>query len=116
LVTAYYSEGFFHPDEHFQLIEFANYKMGKTSLNELPWEFESRIRPALQVSIGYLLLETFNYLGLNDPFKQLTILRIITAILSWLVISSLFLQLIKNFKNEKTKYLLLFVSFLFLQR
>jgi phosphatidylinositol glycan class B len=111
LVTAYYSEGFFHPDEHFQLIEFANYKIGKTSLNELPWEFESRIRPALQVSIGYFLLETFNYLGLNDPFKQLTILRIITAILSWLVISRLFLLLIKNFKNEKTKHLLLFASF-----
>jgi len=85
--------------------------MGNTSLNEMPWEFEARIRPALQVSIGYIFLQTFNYLGLNDPFKQLTFLRIITALLSWIVISRLFILLIKDYKNEKTKQLLLFVSF-----
>ncbi|MEO6759288.1 MAG: hypothetical protein ABIO24_07520, partial [Saprospiraceae bacterium] len=47
-VTAWFSAGYHHPDEHFQLLELANYKLGGTTAAELSWEFRDRIRPGLQ--------------------------------------------------------------------
>jgi len=111
IVTAYFSEGFFHPDEHFQLIEFVNFKLGNTTLAQLPWEFNERIRPGLQVALGYFFIKSFGFFGINNPFVQTMLLRIITAMLSWLVMSRLFLVLIMNIKNERVKWVFLFLSF-----
>ncbi len=38
------SVGFSHPDEHFQVLEWASYQMGWTPAEALPWEFKSQIR------------------------------------------------------------------------
>ena len=38
LVAALRSEGFHHPDEHFQVLEFAGAKLGRTPWSALPWE------------------------------------------------------------------------------
>ena len=47
IVAAWFSTGFYHGDEHYQLIEFAAYKMGTVSPEGLAWEFTARVRPAL---------------------------------------------------------------------
>ncbi len=74
-ITAWYSVGYHHPDEHFQLLEFANYKIGGTPASALPWEFAARIRPGLQPAFAWLLLQALHLLGLNDPFTQAFLLR-----------------------------------------
>ena len=38
-----------HPDEHFQILEPAWARAGLASMDQLPWEFQDRIRPTLQV-------------------------------------------------------------------
>ena len=48
LVTAWRSETFFHPDEHFQVVEFASHLLGWTPADALPWEFAAQMRPWLQ--------------------------------------------------------------------
>ncbi|MBK5097796.1 MAG: hypothetical protein JJE01_08435 [Gemmatimonadetes bacterium] len=42
LAAAYFSWGFHQFDEHFQILEFANYKLGNSPASDLPWEFSIR--------------------------------------------------------------------------
>ena len=78
-ITAWCSEGYHHPDEHFQIIEFANYKLGRTPVADLPWEFSAEIRPALQPMLTYGFLQAAESLGLTNPFTQIFLLRLLTG-------------------------------------
>lgn len=40
LIVAYNNTGFNNPDEHFQIIEFANYKLGLAMESDLAWEYK----------------------------------------------------------------------------
>ena len=56
LVLAYFYQDYFHPDEHYQILEFADYKF------QYPWELYEKIRPTIQVwgviGLKYLLPNT----------------------------------------------------------
>jgi phosphatidylinositol glycan class B len=39
IVAAWFSSGWHHPDEHFQLIEFSQFIAGNTQAEVLPMEF-----------------------------------------------------------------------------
>ncbi len=79
LVAAFYSWGFHQFDEHFQILEFASYKLGNSPAADLPWEFDARIRPWLQPAIAVSLARVF-----DDPFVLVRVLRIFSALLGWL--------------------------------
>jgi len=111
LVTAYFSIGYYHVDEHFQILEFASYKLGQSPATDLAWEFQARIRPALQPASAILLIKALNFFDLANPFAYSLILRIITALLSWFVISKLCLLLTKDFDTKRGKWVFLFGSF-----
>lgn len=78
---AWFSTGFHHFDEHFQIIEFAQYKLGYNTADELTWEFHERMRPALQPLLAYAGLQL---MAGWDPFQQMFVFRWLTAILSLL--------------------------------
>ncbi|NVO02260.1 MAG: hypothetical protein HXX09_06110 [Bacteroidetes bacterium] len=110
LITSYFSEGYLHPDEHFQILEFANYKLGNTLSTDLPWEFHEKIRPALQPTIAFVIIKALNIISVKNPFTIAFILRFFTAILAWFVISKTCLLLIKNFQSEIGKKIFLLLS------
>lgn len=111
LITAYFSIGYNHPDEHFQILEFCNYKLGLSPASELPWEFNDRIRPALQPTLAYLFIKFFKLLNIENPFTHALLLRILTALLSWFVICKISLFLLKEFTTEKGKIIFLCLNF-----
>jgi phosphatidylinositol glycan class B len=43
LLAAIFSVGFYHTDEHFQILEFLNYKLGRSTGAELAVEFGQRM-------------------------------------------------------------------------
>lgn len=45
-VAAVRSEGHYRSGEHFQTIEFASFKLGRTPAEALPWEFRASCRPS----------------------------------------------------------------------
>lgn len=98
LICAVFSNGRFHADEHFQILEFAHYKMGKMSADDLPWEFEERMRPALQVGLGFGVIHFLSWCGLTSPFDQVMVLRILSGLLSWMLL----VQCYRLFKEEGT--------------
>jgi phosphatidylinositol glycan class B len=48
LILTYFSVGYYHPDEHFQILEFARWKLDPSRSEPLPWEFYHQMRPAIQ--------------------------------------------------------------------
>lgn len=90
------SAGFLHEDEHFQLVEFANYKMGNVPSDDLPWEFKEQMRPTFQVFITYSVFSSMKAIRIIDPFTATTILRIIAALLSFIALYAFF----NKYKSE----------------
>jgi GPI mannosyltransferase 3 len=83
LVAAWFSSGFHHHDEHFQILEFANLKMARALEANMPWEWQEQMRPGLQpmLVVGWTrFLET---VGCNDPFSQMFLLRLLCGLLTF---------------------------------
>lgn len=105
LIAAWFSVGFHHPDEHYQLIEFANYKIGSplTPLHKLAWEYEARIRPGLQPFMAYVLLKAYYGIGLSDPYNYTFILRLISGLAALFTAFAFHRAIVGQIKNEYLK-------------
>jgi phosphatidylinositol glycan class B len=91
-VAAYNSYGFFKFDEHYQVVEFVGYKLGKTPENQLAWEYRAQIRPWLQPAMYYAAAKAMIGLGVENPFTLATGFRAISGLFGWLAITSLMLS------------------------
>ncbi len=111
IITAFNSHGFYHADEHYQIIEFAGFKLGTHAPDELAWEFNAQIRPTIQPVICFVLLKAFKILNISNPYNQAFLLRLLSALLAIIVIS-FFVQNTKGFiKNESVKIAYYLLSF-----
>lgn len=82
VLVAHFSTGYYHWDEHYQIIEFANYKLGKTEAANLAWEFNAGIRPTLQPWLCYYIFRICGFLGIENPFHLAFVLRLLTGLLA----------------------------------
>jgi len=80
MLTAFFSSGYYHADEQYQIIEFAGYMLGTHQPHELAWEFEERIRPSLQPLMAAGILGSLPALGIHDAYTQAFVLRLLTAL------------------------------------
>ena len=78
-VTAILSVGYFHTDEHYQIIEFANYLSAENDVQDLAWEFEARLRPSLQPVICHYIFSACEVLHVTSPYSKAIILRILSG-------------------------------------
>lgn len=111
LICSYYSVGFHHYDEHFQILEFANYKMGLSPVDDLPWEFENTIRSTIQPTLTVCLWKLYQSLFSFNPFIFAFTLRAITALLSIWILYLLRQTFLKDADEKKIN---LYYSFSFL--
>jgi len=103
VIAAIFSVGHHHPDEHFQIFEFAAFKLGLTFDNDLPWEYHFQMRPTLQPAMVVVLYRFLALFGLNNPFFIAFLFRLVSAFLSLYAIK-LVIDLYQNdFKHQRTK-------------
>ena len=81
VVAAWFTKGFY-PDEHYSIIEFAAYKMGTVSPDDMNWLFVSRIRSAIQPFIAFYVIRALQVISIQDPYIQVFVLRMLTALLA----------------------------------
>ena len=112
LLTAWFSVGGHHPDEYFQVLEFAAYKMGMAKAADLPWEFGAQCRPALQPFIVVAISKSLQAIGLFNPFFVTLILRAGIGLLSWWITCRLILLVLPKFKTEKASQIFIACCFL----
>jgi phosphatidylinositol glycan class B len=111
ILTAIHSNGYYHPDEHFQLIEFAGLKSGWNHGVNLAWEYDAQIRPALQPAIAVCVFKILNLSGINDPFLLSMALRLLTAVLS-LICIRFFVRNFLSSVHENYRSFFLLLSYL----
>ncbi len=80
LLVAWYSQGFYHCDEHFQILAFLGMKLGWVRPQQLPWEFRAAVRPWLQPAMFYAAVRL---LHLHNPFMAVRLLRFASALLAF---------------------------------
>ena len=82
VAAAWYNVGFLNVDEHYQIIEFAQYKLGYQVASALAWEFPLRMRPALQPWVAANAIRAHHALGLMSPFTIAFSLRLLSSVLA----------------------------------
>lgn len=97
-VASYYSFGFHHPDEHFQILEFANYWVGLVpDASALPWEFGAQIRPWMQPMLHGIVMKAALWLHAYNPFTLAFLFRLFYAALNIWGMTLLWQELKKRF-------------------
>ncbi|WP_116105740.1 hypothetical protein [Lewinella sp. IMCC34191] len=107
-LAATFSVGHHQGDEHFQILEFAAYKLGIASADDLTWEFHERMRPALQPAMAYGIYRLFEVFGPVDPFGVSFVLRLLSGLLTLLVTTLLYFRYHKVNPYAWWPFLLLF--------
>ena len=82
ILTAWFSSGYIHLDEQYQIIEFAGYWNGWNQANELTWEFDSQIRSSIQPFLGASIFRFCEWINVTNPFHQAFVLRLLTVVFS----------------------------------
>lgn len=111
VITAMFSLGYHHRDEHFQIMEFASCKLGLGHDNDLPWEYHFQMRPALQPAMVVVLYRFLGLFGANHPFFIAFLLRLFSALLSLYAIRLIIDLYQSRFKHERTRFWFLILSF-----
>jgi len=112
MVAAFFSMGYHQPDEHFQILEFCNYKLGRSPAADLALEFKTQSRPTLQPYIAYIVIKGLSSIGIENPFTWAFVLRLLTAISAWFVICKLSLLFVRDFATEQGKKIFIQMSLL----
>ncbi len=85
VVALVYCTGYHHADEHFQILEFAAYKLGLCTHESLAWEYDAGMRSGLQPGIAYIVHQFFYGLtGQHQPFWVSDFLRLLSISLGFI--------------------------------
>jgi phosphatidylinositol glycan class B len=110
-LLVFFSEGYYHFDEHFQVIEFAGLKFGINQASDLPWEYHSQLRSGLMPLIVFILAKGFQFLHIYNPFHLAFSLRMLSAILALYTTQKLVEFLVGDFNRSKIQKVFYLTSF-----
>ena len=111
--AAWFNGGFLNADEHYQIVEFAQYKLGYQSAAALAWEFPARMRPALQPWLAAGLIDFCRAVGIASPFLMAFALRMLSTLLALWMSWELCLRCLRPIDARWIKAIGLSLSFLF---
>lgn len=101
--------GIYHPDQHFQLIEFSMHQLHQPSAAPVVWEYSAQIRSTLQVYLFSAYYEVSTWIGIHDPYVQLEILRIVFGLGLFVFFNAITLYYVRK---EQRGYILLTLALL----
>jgi|GEM_PF-997047 len=102
LLCSFFSTGFIHHDEHYQIVEFVNLKLGATEAKNLPWEFQDKMRPWFQPGVLYAATKFLQLFGTPSTYTITTVYRLISACLGWLALVSVLFMFLHFFGKHST--------------
>ena len=86
-VSAYLNFSYLHPDEYFQIVEFASFKLGITHSVMLSWEYADKIRPGLQPFLSFEIFRFLDLIHVRDHYTHLFALRFLSMLFTLFSIS-----------------------------
>ncbi len=109
IITALNVVGYFHPDQHFSIVEFATYKMGITPEELLAWEFPNQVRPTIQVYLFLGFYKLMQFLHLDYAYTSDLILRIIVSSTGFVLYNYIIIRQFKD-DSKSTLYIILGIA------
>jgi phosphatidylinositol glycan class B len=79
VAAAFFSLGYWHPDEHFQILEWMHRLEGRTDASLLSWEYTARLRSWLAPQLFFLLSRPLRCFGVESPFAIETVFRLLVS-------------------------------------
>ncbi len=109
-LTAFFSIGFLHPDEHYQILELVNLKLSDrfVDMSIFNWDFHERMRSWFQPFIYFLFFAPFDFLS---GFELATMARFFNGLLGIMALS-LFIKVIDQENHKKIFILAAFTWFI----
>ncbi len=83
LLYAWFSHGYYHHDEHYQILEYAHMKLfGTPTVEHLAWEYPLMMRSGVQPWIVWCLGRLLLAAGLYSPYLLVFLLQLFSGALS----------------------------------
>jgi glycosyl transferase family 22 (putative mannosyltransferase) len=79
IVASIFGTTYFHPDQHYQTLEWADFKRTGANEDALPWEYTRAVRSWLLPYIYMNILDASEAIGITNPFMQDRVIRLLTA-------------------------------------
>jgi len=111
LIASVFSKGYYHFDEHFQILEFAGLKLGFTNASNLPWEYHQQMRPSLQPSLVVVICRFFEIFGVDNPYFITFFLRLLSSGLAFISTILLYKVYIEKISDYFLKRWFIILSF-----
>lgn len=106
------STGWYHPDEHYQIMEYANALLSDSS-QSLPWEYIKEMRSSFLPIVVYVIGRSMQHIDIYNPFILATIMRVIACLLSITSILILFKAIKPRLKDRHWDRYYIWVAFFF---
>jgi GPI mannosyltransferase 3 len=103
--------GIYHPDQYFQIIEFSSHQLNRASAVGHVWEFAAQLRPTLQVYLFSAYYELCSGLGIQDPYLQLELLRLLFGLALFVFFNGLTLWYFRREDRRILYFILLLLNF-----
>ena len=113
VVAIWFNGGFRNADEHYQIVEFAQYKLGRQVASGLAWEFPAQMRPALQPWLAFGLIQLASAVGVVSPYVIALVLRLASAGLALWMVLELCVRFLRDIQVGWLKVVALGASCLF---
>lgn len=101
IITAIFSTGYGTHDEHFEIIEFLNFKLGNIPASDLTYEYSLMMRSWFQIYFYKTIYHIGQAVGIESPFTHVFLFRIISSLLGVFAIYRLYFSYIR-FHIERT--------------
>ena len=106
VIAAWTSFGFHQPDEHFQILEWANHFLRlNPDATLMKWEHAARIRPWFQPMLHAAFMKPFLALGIYNPFTNALLCRILYGLLNVLALRELWRFFSKRYSLDPVLFL-----------
>ncbi len=103
VASAWFNRGFLSYDEHFQILEFAWYKLGRAPAETLAWEFREQMRPGLQPLMAAWAARGVEAFGVRSPFMLAFLLRLVSGLLGVWVSLAVAVRVLPEIRSERLK-------------
>lgn len=108
------SYGYYHPDEHFQILEYASSRLTDSSYEQsLPWEYLKEMRSGLLPLIVYLCGNTMKLIGIYNPFILSMLMRMIAVMLSGVSVIVLYHAIREKISSHRWERMYICIAFFF---
>jgi hypothetical protein len=96
VVSAWNAIGYWHPDQHHSIIEFATYELGITPEELMAREFAEQVRQTLQVYVFLVFYRAMDAIGLGDAYDAHTVLRLVTSLMTFALFNAIALRTFRD--------------------